>query len=208
MHGITSVAVSLEWDEHADYDRAAAIAGDVLAGLLARRPPPGSLYNVNIPTKALRGAAELRVVPLSVSRYGEAFERRANVRRGWLAVVDIEHRRLDDDQPSFGGIVGKAFRNLADQIDAAALPRRIVQRRQRLAFVRTSECFRGIDPLALDRAAMMAGANRDETPVEVQAIGGFVEQAEESSADVAETDKSQGNLRIAHRGCAASLATT
>mgnify|MGYP003352603505 CR=1 FL=1 len=25
--GITSVAVSLEWDEHADYDRAAAIAG-------------------------------------------------------------------------------------------------------------------------------------------------------------------------------------
>ena len=52
--GITSVALSLEWDEHADFDRAAAIAGDVLAALLARRPAKGSLYNVNIPTKALR----------------------------------------------------------------------------------------------------------------------------------------------------------
>jgi 5'-nucleotidase len=78
--GITSVAISLEWDEHADYDRAAAIAGDVLAELLARRPAGGSLYNVNIPTQALRAPAELRVVPMSVSRYGEAFERRVDPR--------------------------------------------------------------------------------------------------------------------------------
>jgi len=78
--GITSIAVSLEWDEHADYDRAAAIAVDVVAALLDRRPPAGSLYNLNIPTRALRGTPELRVVPMSISRYGEAFERRVDPR--------------------------------------------------------------------------------------------------------------------------------
>jgi len=78
--GITSIAVSLEWDEHADYARAAEIAVEVLAGLLARRPPQGSLYNINIPTRALRGAPDLRVVPMSIARYGEAFERRVDPR--------------------------------------------------------------------------------------------------------------------------------
>ena len=37
--GITSIAVSLEYDEHADFDRAAEIALDVIRGLLDRRPP-------------------------------------------------------------------------------------------------------------------------------------------------------------------------
>ncbi len=78
--GITSIAVSLEWDEHAHYARAAEIAIDVIRGLLARKPAPGSLFNINIPTRALRGPAELRVVPMSVSRYGEAFERRVDPR--------------------------------------------------------------------------------------------------------------------------------
>ena len=41
---------------------------------------PGSLFNINIPTRALHGPAELRVVPMSVSRYGEAFERRVDPR--------------------------------------------------------------------------------------------------------------------------------
>ena len=78
--GITSIAVSLEWNEHADYDRAAEIAADVVRGLLAREPAAGSLYNINIPTQALRGSPELRVVPMSVSRYGESFERRVDPR--------------------------------------------------------------------------------------------------------------------------------
>jgi 5'-nucleotidase len=78
--GITSIAVSLEWDDHADYDRAAAIAAGVIRGLIDRRPPPGSLFNVNIPTRALRGTPRLRVVPMSIARYGEAFERRIDPR--------------------------------------------------------------------------------------------------------------------------------
>ncbi|MFM8734698.1 MAG: 5'/3'-nucleotidase SurE [Pirellulales bacterium] len=78
--GITSIAVSLEWNEHADYDRAAAIAIDVIRGLLARRPAAGGLFNINIPTSALAGTPELRIVPMSVARYGEAFERRVDPR--------------------------------------------------------------------------------------------------------------------------------
>jgi 5'-nucleotidase len=78
--GITSIAVSLEYDEHADFDRAAEIALDVIRELLSRTPTPGSLYNINIPTSALRGSPTLRVVPMSTSRYGEAFERRVDPR--------------------------------------------------------------------------------------------------------------------------------
>jgi len=77
---ITSVAVSLEFDEHADFDRAAEIAVEVIEQLLRRRPVAGSLFNLNIPTRALAGSPELRVVPMSTVRYGEAFERRVDPR--------------------------------------------------------------------------------------------------------------------------------
>ncbi len=88
--GITSIAMSLEWDDHPDYDRAAAIAGGVIRDLLERRPADGSLFNVNIPTAALTGSPQLRVVPMSVSRYGEAFERRVDPRGRsyWWATND------------------------------------------------------------------------------------------------------------------------
>ena len=78
--GITSVAVSLEYDEHADYDRAAKIAIDVLTAILARTPLAGSLFNINIPKSALHGSPQLRIVPMSLDRYGEAFERRIDPR--------------------------------------------------------------------------------------------------------------------------------
>ena len=80
FYGITSIAVSLEYDEHADFDRAAEIAIDVIRELLSRTPTPGSLYNINIPTRALQGSPAVRVVPMSTSRYGEAFERRVDPR--------------------------------------------------------------------------------------------------------------------------------
>jgi 5'-nucleotidase len=78
--GVTSIAVSLEYDEHADFDRAAEIAIDVIHELLARKPAAGSLFNLNIPTRALTGTPALRVVPMGTSRYGEAFERRLDPR--------------------------------------------------------------------------------------------------------------------------------
>lgn len=78
--GITSIAVSLEWDDHANYDRAARIATCLIERLLFRQPQPGSLFNINIPTAALTGRPEVCVVPMSVARYGEAFERRVDPR--------------------------------------------------------------------------------------------------------------------------------
>ena len=71
--GITSVAVSLEFDEHAQYEQAAAIAGRVVQQILAQKRPQPQLYNLNIPTAAIRQPTQLRVVPMSIVRYGERF---------------------------------------------------------------------------------------------------------------------------------------
>ena len=78
--GITSIAVSLEWDDHMNFEQAAEVAGGLVKGLVSLRPPAGSLFNINIPTAALSEKPEVRVVPMSVARYGEAFERRVDPR--------------------------------------------------------------------------------------------------------------------------------
>ncbi len=83
---ITSVAVSLEYDPHANFDRAAQIARHVIEQILARKGPAPQLYNLNIPLAALSPAPgsearrRVRVVPMGVARYGEAFERRIDPR--------------------------------------------------------------------------------------------------------------------------------
>jgi 5'-nucleotidase len=77
---ITSVAVSLELAEHFDYPRAARDAVRVIERLIARKPPAGSLFNVNIPSTARGAPRGVRVVPMSVGRHGETFERRTDPR--------------------------------------------------------------------------------------------------------------------------------
>ena len=78
---ITSVAVSLEYDPHADYARAASIASRLIEQLLAQKGPGPQLYNMNIPLAALSSPApEVRVVPMAVARYGEGFEKRTDPR--------------------------------------------------------------------------------------------------------------------------------
>lgn len=74
--GVTSVAVSLEYDEHAQFGKAAGLAVQVIRQILQKKGPEARLYNVNIPTAALAGKPEVRVVPMDVTRYGEQFERR------------------------------------------------------------------------------------------------------------------------------------
>ena len=74
--GITSIAVSLEFDEHAQFDKAAGIARHVIRQILERKGDAPQLYNLNIPTAALSGATSLRVVPMGVDRYGEHFIKR------------------------------------------------------------------------------------------------------------------------------------
>ena len=50
--GITSVAVSLQFDEHARFDRAARLARQIVQLVLERKGPGPQLYNLNIPTAA------------------------------------------------------------------------------------------------------------------------------------------------------------
>lgn len=75
---ITSVAVSLEFDEHAQFDKAARLARTVIQQILANKGPEPQLYNLNIPTAALGTNPEIRVVPMDVAQYGERFEKRAD----------------------------------------------------------------------------------------------------------------------------------
>jgi 5'-nucleotidase len=74
--GITSVAVSLEFSEHARFDRAARLARNIIEQILAQKRPDPQLYNLNIPTVALEGTPEVCVVPMNVTRYGDSFEKR------------------------------------------------------------------------------------------------------------------------------------
>jgi 5'-nucleotidase len=76
--GITSFAVSLEFDEHAQFNKAAGLACSMIEQVLKQKRPEPQLYNVNIPTAALAGAAEVRTVPMDVVHYGERFERRVD----------------------------------------------------------------------------------------------------------------------------------
>jgi 5'-nucleotidase len=77
---ITSIAVSLELAEHFDYPHAARHATRVIERLLARRPPAGSLFNVNLPAHSRGEPKGVRVVPMGVGRHGEGFERRKDPR--------------------------------------------------------------------------------------------------------------------------------
>jgi 5'-nucleotidase len=74
--GITSIAVSLEYDPHNDFLAAAVIARNIIEQLIRRNDRPGRLYNINIPQVATTRASEVRVVPMGMSHYGSKFIRR------------------------------------------------------------------------------------------------------------------------------------
>lgn len=74
--GITSIAVSLEYNEHAQFDKAARLAREVIEQILERKGAEPQLYNLNFPTAAMERPSELRVVPMGVNRYGESFIKR------------------------------------------------------------------------------------------------------------------------------------
>jgi 5'-nucleotidase len=76
--GITSVAVSLEFDEHAQYDKAARMARQIIEQILASKSDEPQLYNLNIPTSAIDKPQGLRVVPMGVERSGEHYIKRTD----------------------------------------------------------------------------------------------------------------------------------
>ena len=78
--GITSVAVSLEDDPHANYDIAAGKACAVIERILDLKNAKPQLFNINVPSKALKQPSELHIVPMSTVRYGEDYEKRTDPR--------------------------------------------------------------------------------------------------------------------------------
>ena len=76
--GVTSVAVSLEYDEDADFQAAAVIARNVITGLSAKEASRGGLFNLNIPTSATEQPSELKVVPMGLEQYGSRYEKRTD----------------------------------------------------------------------------------------------------------------------------------
>jgi 5'-nucleotidase len=78
--GVTSIAVSLEFDEQARYDKAAELAVPIISQILSQKDERPQLYNLNMPLAALDGPAEVRVAPMCVSPWGESFERRNDPR--------------------------------------------------------------------------------------------------------------------------------
>lgn len=78
--GITSIACSLEYSEHAQFAKAAKISRRVIEQVLDKKGPEPQLYNLNIPTVAVDQPAEVKIVPMGVSRYGEHFIKRTDPR--------------------------------------------------------------------------------------------------------------------------------
>ena len=128
-----------------------------------------------------------------------AFERGAHVRRRRLAAIDVEHGRLDEDQPAFGGFVGQEHR-VTWRITSMPLRSRgdgssrssdwpAFDDRQR---ARACRCRR------VDDAAVMPRGDADDLPREVEAIGDFAEQRHEPPRDVAEADQDQRELGLGH----------
>lgn len=76
--GITSVAVSLQFDEHAQFDKAARLTRSIIEQILQNKASEPQLYNLNIPTAALNGTPQLSTVPMDVTRYGDRYEKRTD----------------------------------------------------------------------------------------------------------------------------------
>lgn len=77
--GMTSIAVSLQFEENPLFDRAAEIAVQIIAQLLEKKPAGSRLFNLNIPTAAVfNPQPEVCVVPMDVRQFGERYEKRVD----------------------------------------------------------------------------------------------------------------------------------
>ena len=96
---LTSVAVSLDFVDHPEYQRAAALARGVVEQVIERRPPAGCLFNLNLPALDRADPKGLRVVPMGIDRFGERFERRVDPRgRTYYWLTEAPRPRSLDGQ--------------------------------------------------------------------------------------------------------------
>lgn len=80
---LPSIAVSLEYDPHADFEAAAIMAVKLIEQLFAKQAPAAELFNINIPTAATKDfragkVPEVHCVPMGVQRYGEHYIKRVD----------------------------------------------------------------------------------------------------------------------------------
>jgi 5'-nucleotidase len=76
LQGCRAIAVSLEYSDELDFDRAAGCAMTVIRKLLATSMTPGQLVSVNIPELRPGWPRGIRVVRQSVAPLPESFEQR------------------------------------------------------------------------------------------------------------------------------------
>lgn len=77
----TAIACSLEYDRKIeDFPKAARYARMMVEQILARDPPQGSLFNVNIPVLENGPIRGVKVLPQNITPYSEQFDRRVNPR--------------------------------------------------------------------------------------------------------------------------------
>ncbi|MDA7951832.1 MAG: 5'/3'-nucleotidase SurE, partial [Pirellulaceae bacterium] len=76
--GITSIAVSLEYSEQANFQKSAIWARQIIRQIMEQKERASLLYNLNMPTSALEKEElpEVHITPMSTARYGEDFIRR------------------------------------------------------------------------------------------------------------------------------------
>jgi 5'-nucleotidase len=79
---LTSIAVSLQYAKlkPLDFTTAARLARSVIEQIVARQPPKGSLFNVNIPNLDRGAVRGIRVVPQNIAPYVETYDRRRDPR--------------------------------------------------------------------------------------------------------------------------------
>ncbi|MBX3420920.1 MAG: 5'/3'-nucleotidase SurE [Pirellulaceae bacterium] len=101
---LNSFAVSLEYDPHADFATAAQMAVGLIRQILRHQQTTPQLYNINLPTAAVRQYREghppqVKIVPMGVERYGEHFIRRQDPkgRDYYWATNDPPPRRTDHE---------------------------------------------------------------------------------------------------------------
>jgi 5'-nucleotidase len=77
-----SVACSQEYTKAMppDFVAGAGLARRVIEQILTHRPPPGSLFNVNVPSPERGPVRGIRAVPQNVASYSEHFDRRIDPR--------------------------------------------------------------------------------------------------------------------------------
>lgn len=122
LHELPSIAVSLEYDDHARFDRAAEIGCRVIRMMLKRNAWQSHLlYNLNIPTAATRetggsdGSApdlqlpELQVSTMNVNRWTAEFEERRDPknRRYYWAAGELPDPKSDSNSDLAGIRAGR-----------------------------------------------------------------------------------------------------